>query len=332
MEIRKLQLTGKSSYTVSLPKAWVTHLGLKEKSQVALATLPDGSLRLTPYEHVKPKERGIFNIDNLFEDALARNIIAVYIAGYETFELRAQQIRSDQRKTIRDMSYRLIGTEIIEETAKSVVIQDFLSPNELKVKKSIRRMHLIIESMHADAINSLLKKDVDLANDVILRDRDVDRHYLLVLKRLQAMVKTPFAEASDITPNESLEYYLAAVSLERIADHATMIANCVLTLEGESLPESVYKSVSEASTMSNDVMQLAMHALSKADMGSAEEAITLKKRQAPILKHLEGAALDLEAHVALPVYCIVKSIDRVADYGINIAEVAIDLAVARSNK
>jgi phosphate uptake regulator len=165
-----------------------------------------------------------------------------------------------------------------------------------------------------------------------LRDRDVDRHYLLVLKRLQAMVKTPFAEASDITPNESLEYYLAAVSLERIADHATMIANCVLTLEGESLPESVYKSVSEASTMSNDVMQLAMHALSKADMRSAEEAITLKKRQAPILKHLEGAALDLEAHVALPVYCIVKSIDRVADYGMNIAEVAIDLAIARSNK
>jgi phosphate uptake regulator len=332
MEIRKLQLTGKSSYTVSLPKAWVTQLGLKEKSQVALATLPDGSLRLTPYEHAKPKERGIFTIDGLFEDALARHIIAVYIAGYETFELRAQQIRSDQRKTIRDMSYRLIGTEIIEETAKSVVIQDFLSPNELQVKKSIRRMHLIIESMHADAIKSLLKKDFDLANDVILRDRDVDRHYLLVLKRLQAMVKTPFAEASDITANESLEYYLAAVSLERIADHATMIANCVLTLGGESVPEPVFKSVSEASTMSNDVMQLAMRALSKADMKFAEEAITLKKRQAPILKHLEGAALDLEAHVALPVYCIVKSIDRMADYGMNIAEVAIDLAVARSNK
>jgi phosphate uptake regulator len=79
-------------------------------------------------------------------------------------------------------------------------------------------------------------------------------------------------------------------------------------------------------------MQLAMHALSKADMKFAEEAITLKKRQAPILKHLEGAALNLGAHAALPIYCIVKSIDRVADYGMNIAEVAIDLAVARLNK
>jgi hypothetical protein len=42
--------------------------------------------------------------------------------------------------------------------------------------------------------------------------------------------------------------------------------------------------------------------------------------------------LDLDAHVALPTYCIVNSIDRVADYGMNIAEVAINLAVAKSNR
>jgi phosphate uptake regulator len=327
MEIRKLQFTGKSSYIVSLPKAWVLHLGLKEKSQVSLSTLPDGSLQVKPHEHVKPQERGIFNIDALFEDALARHVISIYIAGYEAFELRAQKIRSDQRQTIRDMSYLLIGTEIIEETAKSVVIQDFLSPKELQVKKSIRRMHLIIESMHSDAVNSLLQSDVDLANDVILRDRDVDRHYLLILKRLQALVKTPFAEPSDITANESLGYYLTAVSLERIADHAAMIANCALKLAGESIPESVRKSITEASALSNEIVSLSMHALSKSDMKIAEEATTLKKRQALILKKLEETVFDLKSHVALPMYCILKSIDRISDYGMNIAEVAIDLAV-----
>jgi phosphate uptake regulator len=332
MEIRKLQLTGKSSYTVSLPKAWATHLGLREKSQVGISTLPDGSLRVTPNENVKPAERGIFSIDGLFEDALARQMIAVYIAGYETFELRAQKIRSDQRKTIRDMSYRLIGMEVVEETAKSVVIQDFLSPNELQVKKSIRRMHLIIESMHADATKSLLNHDIDLANDVILRDRDVDRHYLLVLKRLQAMVRTPFAEASDISANESLEYYLTAVSLERIADHATKIAHCVLALAGGSVPTEILDSISEASALSNDIMQLAMDALSKLDAKLAEKAIGTKSRQIPVLKSVEAMALDLDAHVALPLHCITDSIDRVADYGMNIAEVAINLAVAKSNK
>ncbi|MGB9371996.1 MAG: phosphate uptake regulator PhoU [Halobacteriota archaeon] len=332
MEIRKVQLTGKSSYTVSLPKVWATQLGLKEKSRVALSTLPDGSLRVTPNEHVKPQERGIFNIDALFDEALARHMIAIYIAGYDTFELRAQKIRSDQRETIRDMSYRLIGMEVVEETAKSVVIQDFLSPKELQVKKSIRRMHLMVESMLADAIKSLLKDDIDLANDVIVRDRDVDRHYLLTLKRLQAMVKTPFAEASDIAANESLEYYLTAVSLERIADHGTKIARCVLTLAGGPVAEEVRNSISEASVLSNNVIQLAMDALSKLDTKLAEEAISAKSRQLPILKRLEEMTLDLDAHVALPIYCIVNSIDRVADYGMNIAEVAINLAVAKSNR
>jgi phosphate uptake regulator len=331
MEIRKVQLTGKSSYTVSLPKPWATQVGLRQRSPVGISTLPDGSLRVAPGETVKPQARGIFNIEGLFEDALARQMIAIYIAGYETFELRAPQIRSDQRKTIRDMSYRLIGMEVVEETAKSVVIQDFLSPEDLQIKKSIRRMHLIIESMHADATKSLLKKDTDLANDVILRDRDVDRHYLLVLKRLQAMVKTPLSEASDITANESLEYYLTAVSLERIADHASKRAECVLTLAGASLPTEILDSIKEASELSSEIMKLAMDALFKLDPKLAEKAIGTKYRQATILKTIETRALNLDAHVALPLNCISNSIDRVADYGMNIAEVAINLAVAKSN-
>ncbi len=329
MEIRKIQLTGKSSYTVSLPKTWATQVGLREKSQVGISTLPDGSLRVYPSENVKPQARGIFNIEGLFDDALARQMIAIYIAAYETFELRAPQIRSDQRRTIRDMTYRLIGMEVVEETAKSVVIQDLLSPEDLKIKKSIRRMHLIVESMHADATKCLLKNDTDLANDVILRDRDVDRHYLLVLKRLQAMVKTPLSEASDITANESLEYYLTTVSLERIADHATKRAQCALALAGKSVPTEILDHVKEASESSNEIMKLAVDALFKLDSKLAEKAIGIKSTQAPVLNRIETMALDLDAHLALPLHCISNSIDRVADYGMNIAEVAINLAVAK---
>jgi phosphate uptake regulator len=330
METRKVQLTGKSSYTVSLPKPWATQVGLREQSQVSISTLPDGSLRVAPSVTVKPQGRGIFNIEGLFEDALARQIIAIYITGYNTFELRAPQIRSDQRKTIRDMSYRLIGMEVVEETAKSIVIQDFISPEELQIKKSIRRMHIIAESMQADAIQSLVKNDIDLANDVILRDRDVDRHYLLVLKRLQAMAKAPFSQNSDISVSESLEYYLTAVSLERIADHASRIAHCVLTFTGGFVPIEILESINEASKLSNDIMQLAMDALFKLDPKLAEKAIETKSSQVPILKMVEGRALNLDAHIALPLHCIATSIDRAADYSTNIAEVAINLSVAKS--
>jgi phosphate uptake regulator len=293
--------------------------------------LPDGSLRVAPGESVKSHTRKSFSIEGLFEDALARHIVSIYIAGYEIFELCASQIRSDQRQTIRDMTYRLLGMEVVEETAKSVVIQDFLSPEELQIKKSIRRMHLIVESMHADATESLLKNDTDLANDVILRDRDVDRHYLLVLKRLQAMVKTPLSEASDITANESLEYYLTTVSLQRIAHHATRRAQCVLALGGGSVPPEILGHIHEASESSGKIMKLAVDALFKRDALLAEKAIGTKSKQAAVLKRIETMALDLDAHVALPLHCVSNSIDRVADYGMNIAEAARNLAVATSN-
>jgi phosphate uptake regulator len=146
------------------------------------------------------------------------------------------------------------------------------------------------------------------------------------------MVATPFSEASDIAANESLEYYLTAVSLERIADHGTKIARCVLTLAGGPVPEEVRNSINEASILSNTVIQLAMDALSKLDTTLAEQAISAKGRQTPVLKRLEEMTLDLDARAALPIYCIINSIDRVADYGMNIAEVAINLAVAKSNR
>ncbi|MGZ4904568.1 MAG: PhoU domain-containing protein [Halobacteriota archaeon] len=330
MEIRKVQLTGKSSYTVSLPKPWAANLGLKEQSNVAITTMPDGSLRIIPSDHVKPPGRRVFSIDGIFDDALARYVIAIYIAGYETFELKAQKILSEQRKTIRDMSYRLIGMEIVEETAKSVVIQDFLSPKELQVKKSIKRMHLIVESMHADAINSLLTHDADLADDVMLRDRDVDRHYLLVLKRLQSLAQTPFVETSDIQGSESLEFYLTVVSLERIADHASKIAHCALSLREARLPAELLDEIRNASSLSSEVMQLAIEALSKLDTKRAEQAIETKRRQTHILQRLDEATLEFDAPIALPINCIVNSIDRIADYSVNIAEVAINLAVTKA--
>ncbi len=329
MEIRKIQLTGKSSYTVSLPKQWAQHLGLKEQSKVAITTLPDGSLKLTPSESVKPQGRGLFSIEGLLDDALARFIIAIYIAGYETFELRAPKIRAEQRKTIRDMSYRLIGTEIVEETAKSVVIQDFLSPKELRVKKSIQRMYLIVESMHTDAIGSLLAGDVDLADDVALRDRDVDRHYLLVLKRLQSLTKTPFAETSDTEGSEILEFYLTAVSLERIADHATKIAHYVLALKEERVPAALLDEIRKASSLSSDILKLAMEALSKRDTKRAEQAIETKSKQISLLQRLDEVMLKLDVHIAVPINGILNSIDRIADYSVNIAEVAINLAVSK---
>jgi len=330
MEIRKVQLTGKSTYTVSLPKTWANKVGLREKAQVTLSPLPDGSIRVAPREQAKPQKRKIYKIDTFFGDTPARQIIGIYIAGYEIIELKADRITSEQRKIIRDMTYRLIGTEIVEETAKSVVIQDLLNPTELPVKKALRRIHLIVESMHMDAIKSLIKDDADLANDVIQRDGDVDRLYLLIIKRLKKMTESPYIEGSDVSTEDGLEYYLAASSLERIADHAHKIAKSALMLSGNTVPEELFGDIKVANDMSNKIVGLAVDAFFKLDITLAEESIQLKSKQAEILDRLDKSALRLEAQLAVLLGTVIDSMDRVGDYGVNIAEVALDLTIAKS--
>ena len=44
-EVRKLQLTGGSTYIVSLPKGWVEKMGLKKGSKVNISQMDDMTLR-----------------------------------------------------------------------------------------------------------------------------------------------------------------------------------------------------------------------------------------------------------------------------------------------
>jgi len=48
-ETRKIQFTGKSTYIVSLPKQWITDLGLKQGDQVVVDRKGISSLHVTPY-------------------------------------------------------------------------------------------------------------------------------------------------------------------------------------------------------------------------------------------------------------------------------------------
>ena len=45
-EVRKIQLTGGSTYTVSLPKKWITEHGLEAKDEIRIEWRPSGALRV----------------------------------------------------------------------------------------------------------------------------------------------------------------------------------------------------------------------------------------------------------------------------------------------
>lgn len=95
----------------------------------------------------------------------------------------------------------------------------------LKPYIDIPKMRAIAQGMIRDALNAFVKKDKQLAMDVIVRDDEVDDLKREVLHELALfMAKDPS------TVSRAMKVSFVAQYLERVADHATNIAEMVIYL------------------------------------------------------------------------------------------------------
>jgi phosphate transport system protein len=86
-------------------------------------------------------------------------------------------------------------------------------------------MAVITQQMTRDALDAFVRKDKALAMDVISRDNEVDSMKHAILEELAIyMVKDPSTIA------RGMKVSFVAQNLERIADHATNIAEMVIFL------------------------------------------------------------------------------------------------------
>jgi phosphate transport system protein len=95
----------------------------------------------------------------------------------------------------------------------------------LKPIIDIPRMAEITETMARDSLDSFVKKDVRLARSVLSRDDEVDQ-----LKDTVFRVLLTYMMADPGTIERALSLILISRNLERIADHATNIAEDVIFL------------------------------------------------------------------------------------------------------
>jgi phosphate uptake regulator len=154
-ETRKLQITGGSTYVISLPKRWVTQTGLEKGSPLIVRQEQDGSLAIVPPELGKlEKEEEEAQIKISPEDsseAVIRKTVSVYLLGYNIIHIRAKdqqkEISSTQRNAVKTFARNmLVGTEIVTDTSKELTLQVLLSYPELSVPSALRRMSIITAS------------------------------------------------------------------------------------------------------------------------------------------------------------------------------------------
>jgi phosphate transport system protein len=97
---------------------------------------------------------------------------------------------------------------------------------------SIRRMSREVQMMLKDALDAYVQRDEVLANQVILRDEEVDQMYTALFRELLThMMEDP----RNITP--CMHLHFIAKNIERMGDHATSIAEQVIYLVTGHMPD-----------------------------------------------------------------------------------------------
>jgi phosphate transport system protein len=96
---------------------------------------------------------------------------------------------------------------------------------------SIRRLAKTVQGLLRDALDAFIRRDAVLAEDVRLRDRDVDQMYNALFREF---VTYMMEDSRNISPMMHLHFI--AKNIERVGDHATGIAEQVIYLVTGSMP------------------------------------------------------------------------------------------------
>jgi phosphate transport system protein len=103
---------------------------------------------------------------------------------------------------------------------------------EMGAGKSIKRLAALVQEMIRDVLDAYVTRDAERADEVRLRDKEVDDLHTSLFRELLTYM---MEDAHKITPCTHLMFI--AKNIERIGDHATNIAENVLFLVHGEMPE-----------------------------------------------------------------------------------------------
>jgi phosphate uptake regulator len=328
METRKVQVTGGSTYTVSIPKGWATEHDVSGGTVVALFE-EDDTLLVRPRAEGEPSEV-VLDVRGLEGEALVRAVTTLYVGGFDAVTLEAPRVTAERRRTVRRAIRRLVGFEVVEETGGAIRLRDLLDQSELSVRDATVRAHRLSAAMLGDAVEALREGDRPLADDVIERDDDVDRLRALVERAFRTSLRDPqVAAEAGLTQTACFDHHRCVRQYERVADHAEKLAH--LTEDGTPVPDPVAGALTDLHGTSTHVVELATESFFETDgdraVRLANEAREENERVADVARDVDAKVRTLDPVGSGRLGLAVDSLSRVADYGGNVAEVALQRAL-----
>ena len=323
---RSVQVTGGTTFFVTLPKPWATAMGIRGQSMVTLVPTDSGGLLVLP-ERTKAANACHMTLGDWNFERVQRELFARYIMGYDVIHVAGTRIGPEKRRMVREITQSLIGLEILDETQDTVVLSSVLKAQDFPAHRSLERIFDMASSMLGDAVNAVAACDELLARDVVERDSDVDRLVLLVERQFSLFLRDlAILDGTQLTKLQFLYYLNVAKQLERVADHAAKVSEASLALS-RPLPDPLIGQIRETAEASQGVLAEAVRAFLARDHEGANDVLA-RRQQADELYDLDAVrASELSEDSARALSIVLDSCLRIREYAYNIAEAALDVVI-----
>ena len=329
-QTRRMQLSGGSTYIISLPKNWIEELKIKVGENVTIIKNSNKSLTLVPKEHSFQTEKTVAIIPSSQKDSgesIKRKIIAAYLAGYKTIKIKTKGMRipSEHSRSIRELvRSTMIGTEIVESSSETMIIQILTRLPELSFDTALKRMYLMANNMVVESIESLEEVDVTHADEVVNMDDEVDRFGLYMRRNLVLAVgnESVLQDMGLRKPSDCLGYRAIVSRIERIADHASLIAKRTKFVE-DKIDSKILVKIKKLSEKSLEVFEKSITAVQEHDFEKGEKVAEKVSQVIDEEKQIMSKIKENEKNATI-IRFVLEDLRRIAEYSSDIAEVAID--------
>lgn len=324
--VRNLQAIKGGSFTVTLPRWWVTKHTMSKGAKIFL--VEDGvSLKLAPMSLIAETRRATINVED-FEDvpSLRYPIWTYYMQGADEILVKSREVMSPNTKQrLREIRMDLSGIEILREDSYSILFGVNPGQEQRLLDDMIRDLQATALSIHKDSINALVSRKPAFASEIITREPEVLRSYRAMIRKLAiCSVNSKEAYSSGIKDSrELITYGLLARDLNRTVYHSIYIARHIVKF-GEQMDQNILQLLRRMSDITFEMQKLAVEAFLERDYTKTIRVIKLTQGIKKIDDTISSQIFKNTRNVkkAVTQMLIAREIRRIAGYSVGMADAA----------
>ena len=224
LETRRVQRTGGSSLSVTLPKFWTEAMNIRNGDTLSFHDMEDGALVLRVSSRNTPEGTPsplVIDASEASPNLVCRLLVGAYITGHDRIQIRHISEECRRRmKMINQTASHMVGMSLVVEKDDLVEFQVFVDPSKHKLSVLLERvaqmLHMLLK-ISQETLEKGVPQPLDRVDSI---EDEIDRFYFLIARQiLLASNNFQFARSIGVPSHHfQLGYRMVAKVLEVVGD------------------------------------------------------------------------------------------------------------------